>query len=387
MNFIIADQNLRGPQSGHYPVYDALLADAAEAAGATALIASHIASSNLPGDRPLVPVFHWDYWQEVPYAVKKPRALDCMEKALREAEMMERNFALNPDDVVFFPNAGIVSALCAGLLAQRGKKPHFVLLFRRDYAEMCPTTEIRSLFHHAICSCFSAHRSIKLCTDSVHLSADYSNETRFLFFTLPIPVHPALSERPAPAEPGNPPVLAYLGTARTEKGYPRLVPLFQQWASQIFHGAVEFIVQHEYNVPGGEPLVVEARKLLENYPIQHIADSLSTEDYCAILRKTDILLLPYDRALYKSRTSGIFAEAVACGVPVVVPSGTWMSRTLALRGAGSRYHEDTAFVAAVENALSTLPALKKQAAASRLDFFKENNPAKLFEQIIEGRTL
>lgn len=52
------------------------------------------------------------------------------------------------------------------------------------------------------------------------------------------------------------------------------------------------------------------------------------ETYAQRLRSVEILLLPYSRTRYAMRSSGLFSEAMAYGVPVVVPNGTWMSDQL-----------------------------------------------------------
>ena len=37
-------------------------------------------------------------------------------------------------------------------------------------------------------------------------------------------------------------------------------------------------------------------------------------------------LLLYDRHAYRSRCSGVLVEFLCAGVPVIVPSGTWLTR-------------------------------------------------------------
>jgi glycosyltransferase involved in cell wall biosynthesis len=51
--------------------------------------------------------------------------------------------------------------------------------------------------------------------------------------------------------------------------------------------------------------------------------ALARQEYLHLLAESDVLLLPYGRLPYRQRGSGILAEAVAAGIPVVVPDGTW----------------------------------------------------------------
>ena len=48
---------------------------------------------------------------------------------------------------------------------------------------------------------------------------------------------------------------------------------------------------------------------------------LSPQDYLAWLSQADLLLLPYDPEVYRSRGSGVFSDARAIGIPVVAAQG------------------------------------------------------------------
>jgi glycosyltransferase involved in cell wall biosynthesis len=48
---------------------------------------------------------------------------------------------------------------------------------------------------------------------------------------------------------------------------------------------------------------------------------LAQEEYAAWLARADLVLLPYDRKVYKSRGSGIFTEAQRLGIPVIATAG------------------------------------------------------------------
>ena len=50
-------------------------------------------------------------------------------------------------------------------------------------------------------------------------------------------------------------------------------------------------------------------------------DVLAQEEYAAWLARADLVLLPYDRNVYKSRGSGVFIEAQRLGIPVIATRG------------------------------------------------------------------
>lgn len=54
---------------------------------------------------------------------------------------------------------------------------------------------------------------------------------------------------------------------------------------------------------------------------------LSQPDYRSWLREADLLLLPYDPEVYKTRGSGVFTEAHRAGIPVVVTKGCDFARS------------------------------------------------------------
>ena len=124
--------------------------------------------------------------------------------------------------------------------------------------------------------------------------------------------------------------VVYLGDARTEKGYhwlPRLVE--DAFAAKL---PARFTLQSNYNVPGGEPAAVVARARLEaaaaDRRVRLIPHALGSEEYRRLLFAADVVVIPYDRDHYYARSSGVFAEALAAGKPVVVPAGTWMAAEL-----------------------------------------------------------
>jgi len=50
-------------------------------------------------------------------------------------------------------------------------------------------------------------------------------------------------------------------------------------------------------------------------------DVLAEEEYTAWLARADLVLLPYDRNVYKTRGSGVFTEAQRLGIPVIATEG------------------------------------------------------------------
>lgn len=60
--------------------------------------------------------------------------------------------------------------------------------------------------------------------------------------------------------------------------------------------------------------------------------NLSRKEYLGNLRKSDLIVLPYQSNQYEYRTSGVFFEAISMQKKVLVSDKTWMSRELSKHG-------------------------------------------------------
>lgn len=63
-------------------------------------------------------------------------------------------------------------------------------------------------------------------------------------------------------------------------------------------------------------------------PLDISSASLDAESYLSWIRSADIGLFLYDSRRYYTRCSGVLIEMLACGKPVIVPAGCWLSRQI-----------------------------------------------------------
>jgi glycosyltransferase involved in cell wall biosynthesis len=138
---------------------------------------------------------------------------------------------------------------------------------------------------------------------------------------------PGLLTEAAPRRTGRRPgrilggqTVACIGFANESKGY-RLLP-----------GALERILAEDRDVRFMIHGVFSGSDAADQGPVfERLAglgprvvvgtDVLSPADYLAWLRQADLLLLPYDPDVYRTRGSGVFAEARSMGIPVVATRG------------------------------------------------------------------
>lgn len=180
--------------------------------------------------------------------------------------------------------------------------------------------------------------------------------TRVDYASIPLAYSERLPKRPSPR-----PRIAILGGTRPEKGSYLIPDIISACRDRI---DVEFLVQLMNNTLSVAEAARIARVAAEPNVIA-IPDAVTREDYIAALSTADLALFPYEVIPYRQRTSGVFAEAVAFGIPVLATPGTWMAQQLtAGRAAGIVFDDLTpeAIARAISTAVANLDALRAHAA-------------------------
>lgn len=165
-------------------------------------------------------------------------------------------------------------------------------------------------------------------------------------------------------KPG-PPTVACIGFANEPKGY-RLLP-----------GAIERLLAEDPDVrfrihgvfdgsDAADQAPVFARLARSGPRVTVCTDVLSPADYLAWLRAADLLLLPYDPEVYRTRGSGVFAEARRMGIPVVVPRGCGFAQPAFEQGWGEdiAQRDDAGVAQAVRQALGRLDDMTARARSA-----------------------
>ena len=265
----------------------------------------------------------------------------------QETSNLLASMQLNRDDVVFFPTANLLMAL--GIYDHVSKNPHSVaarwcLLFRQSPfgsphgcgPDLTPYAVrlLRTLFSRLAAS----DMRISFFTDSEQLASDYDRLAPRMFLVAPIPhTAPKLAAPPA----HDTIIVTYVGQARTQKGYQHLPAIINKLrADQVVNGKMRFVIQsniHRAQLSELEPV----RDRLESLGpgVSLTRDLRTSEEYGRMLQNSDIVLMPYGPEWYFAQSSGICAEALARGIPVVVPGGTWLARQFA----SSTYEHQNSF--------------------------------------------
>ncbi len=207
---------------------------------------------------------------------------------------------------------GVWWGLCRSPKELRGRL-HLWLLYRRDVHNDRSLLIYQGL-HQQIFRCLPrAH--CQFFTDSEPLRRSLQQVFQVKLTVMPIPHTDFPTTTPLATMP-DPIICWWPGSPREEKGWSILRQLTQIKAP---------------NTPQIELVAASAAKLSpapQSINVTLVGDRLSREAYADWLKRSHIILLPYDSMAYRERTSGIFTEAIIAGRMPLVTVKTWMAEEL-----------------------------------------------------------
>jgi len=338
---IIIDQTLDSFH-GHHAEYTLSVAFGAAKHLPVIVMANQRCSIKSTDSVEVLPVFRFAWTQ--PQRVRAPSVYDPVVSFSPWPFLSDLRSGLelidaSPDDQVFIHSIGFaeVEDILALLLTNRQSKlPLFHILLRRDLDELM-ISPIRFKRFSAHVRAFAElglwPAGVRFYTDTDALTEQYSTAMGVQFETLPIPFSQATMEAALRARQTigvkAPVLIGYLGDARPEKGYQFLPAMVEKlMRDYVLTGKARFRLQSNYNLPGGEPGIPQAKRALKRFgpkAVELLDASLSQQDYYRHLAEMDIIVIPYLAERYARRSSGIFAQAVAAGKITVVPAGTSMA--------------------------------------------------------------
>ncbi len=268
---------------------------------------------------------------------------------------------LQPSDLVFIPTLSVEEAdECVSVVLESNSCPTFHLLFRRDPDETSVAQGLAGLLHRLSTLPLEKRSLIRLYTDTEELSRAYSERSSTKFETLPIPIQKTrfagIQSRPSDSSRIR---IAYLGDARSEKGFHQLPRIVQSISALAGTPRLVVTVQAA-PIQDEEGAVRKARQALKRFSSETVTlldRPLNPAEYIALLNEADAILLPYQPGTYRYRSSGILAEALAAGRPCIVPAGSWMSRQIS-DGTGLSYDGEQDLIAQLDRLRKEIDPMK-----------------------------
>jgi len=405
--FVLIDHSIVD-SSGHYLEYARRVLRAAKREGFKTVLATNKRAQNLecPEADLILGAFSRSFWENQAQAklhtiagfVRKQSALAGDLRSVRqfakELGLLVAQAAITESDIVFVPTLGgtelVGVSLYSGLKAAKDLSWH--LLFRRDVPPPSSWLDIKSYLTQARVrtAFFEANERFKkgsrhFYTDTEELTTRYEKLGVGKFKTLPVPIDDQSGFKKIWCE--GPLYVSYLGDMREEKGIhllPKLIASIRE--SGFSEAQVRFRIQGNFPADGGTRVARRAKIDLGNKKftgVDVLEGPFDSEVYRSLVCNSDIVLLPYCAKSYQARSSGIFSEALAAGVPTIFPTESWMARNASGILAGG-YKGPAQLVNCLIEMLQDYPANQKASLEYSRQWREKHSPELLVQRLLES---
>lgn len=368
---LIIDPAVHSQGGHHYNAVLRLQAELAKRGFAAPCLGSAYADAQVVRDLACTPTFTRSVYGRT-YASPQEFAGSVEETSRNLAQGLARHG--RKADLLILPCCDqVLAASIARTFARRRLRaaPHLLLWLLYAPHHLLPTDDPRALALGTECrDAFSALTASLGTTERLHVHSETEQMAGFYrallgleVATAPGPglVLPARHARPSAA--GRPPTVLCIGFANRPKGY-RLLP---DAIATVLHRRrdVRFMVHgivKGSDAEGDQAIFDELSALGDRVAVRQ--DVLSDQDYATLLTEADLLLLPYDPAVYLTRGSGVFTDARKVGLPVVATGACAFARPAFAEGWGVAITDygPAGVAAAVLTALERLDDLSSRAA-------------------------
>jgi glycosyltransferase involved in cell wall biosynthesis len=194
---------------------------------------------------------------------------------------------------------------------------------------------------------------------------------------------PRIAAAPRNRRGRRPITVAVLGHQRPEKGY-QLMP---EIAQRLLQSDREIRVLCHNADPGGMKEIQQALRALAATDPRLIVDERLAGDqvWAQLLEASDLIICPYTSSRFAISYSSIAVEAVANGIPLVVPAGTTMARLMQeFGGAGAVFDrpEPSSIVTATRRALDRFDQLAEIAEVGVSLWAQIHGPRNLLDAML-----
>ena len=365
----VLDPSLDGEMSHHYYAATAYRAEL-EPLGLPWKFVCHSAAPPAVTALPAQPIFQAGAYYS---GGQQTRAAEFQATALCNAVFFDQLCQMKalpfaPGDFVFFPV--ITSNLILGTMQwiatfEAEESPTFgmCLMTQMDWHTSGRVSEVGRTFYEQAFACLDEEQRarIQFTCETEALADEYTALCGTRPSVMPIPTLQHLASEASRSTSPEAPTLTFMGYAKPEKGFDRLPEIIRNLQSQ--RPELRFVVQlmgHD------EALIGSVRRALTELGdgIEMIEGAIAPNRMVEVMSRTDLMLLPYDAATYRSRGSAIFTECKLIGVPMLVPRGSAVGEEAVRKGFGHAFEawEASAIADAALVALDEITNLEHAAA-------------------------
>lgn len=266
----------------------------------------------------------------------------------------------------------------------RGRHPMVLNLFWTHFSHGKPDPGRDFVFRWLLRATRSLRRALNvhLCVDSEVLAERLAADVGEAFDVLPMfsvtdfsALEPSAPERAAPA--GKVRVTYPTGSTRTPKGFDLVCRL----AGELCREDVELVIRR-VTLSWTEPKLMEMAD--RTSAAKFVEGVLPPRKYLELLASSDVLLLPYRRSEFHSRTSGVFADAMVLAKPMVGTADTWLGDRIEEWGCGETFEDgDVAGMRrALERVIDDLPRYEERIREARSSWLHHNNPGAFLDFLL-----
>jgi hypothetical protein len=406
-NFILIDHSIED-STGHYLEYANRVLGAAKLFGYRTVLGvnSQAAEVNCPDADVIDKAFSRSFWENqaisraslvINYLWKRRKISenqDFIKKYAEELQVFFIRVGAKKGDIVFVPTLGGIELIAIALYSatKDAVSLNWHLLFRRDLCTIGDNFISKARVNHfRTVKCFSEFNEhftkgrVAFYTDTEELTAQYSRSVNKNFITLPIPIDDALGIKNR--KNCRPLIVSYLGDAREEKGFHFLPMLIAAIRSHgLSEDDVQFRVQANLPLVAASARVIRAKSLLikmHGKGLKILNGPFIRDSYHQLISSSDIILIPYCKKNYQARSSGIFAEALAAGVPTIYPRGTWMEKTETSCGSVG-YEDISGMHTALLSILCNFPKHEEKSIAFSTQWRRHHSANNLVSKILRN---
>ena len=216
-------------------------------------------------------------------------------------------------------------------------------------------------------------------------SSVYGQLTGHTVWSLPVPRFADIA--PVSRVGRRPITVSFLGHQRWDKGYD-FVPAI---ARMLLADCPDIKLLIHNGAPGEMPEIQDAVRLLGSDLRASICEGIAGPgQWASLLMQSDLIVCPYRPDRFSASYSAVTCEALAHGIPMVVPANTSLSRLLddfGNPGVTFDRHDPSSIVAAIKRALvrfDTLAQLAMNAAGQWKDVMGADKTVDMLLQIVSG---
>ncbi len=346
---------------------------------------------------PVEPLFQKDIFTEV--------AVDAQVWAIENFHLVNEGFfadlnrlpleQFTADDLLYFPNLlqnqlYAVARWLSRIPAERRPAVGIMLRYLNhamDYVQARANKELIALYYrYAAQRLLAVQPRSRICADTRELAQAYTEITGLPVLELPNPMDVSLLIAETPVREGRlAPLVVYQGHTSPLRGFHFLPEVIERCAQ--LHPRPRFLIQIQNleNTPKmGLADFVQRLERMQGPHVELVYGPLEMAAYYDMLRRADVVLLPYSPSFYGHGSSGVFTEAASVGKVVVVSPGTVPARQGREGDLGvvaAQTWEPAAMAEAVAQALQQLPALQAKAQAGAPAYRAEQCAAVLWDRV------